>query len=80
MTRQLLDRHQVEGLVRMPRSSLYQAIAEKRFPEPIRVGKRSVRWFADEIAAWMESRERAGSPPDAAPRPRRAGSRVRRRD
>ena len=75
MTRQLLDRHQVEGLVRMPRSSLYEAIAEKRFPSPIRIGPRSVRWFADEITAWMESRERTGSPPDAVPRPRKKGRR-----
>ena len=63
MTRRLLDRHQVERIVRMPRSTLYQAMAESDFPKPIRVGKRSVRWFEDEIVAWMESRERAGSPP-----------------
>ena len=62
MTRRLFDRHQVEGIVRMPRSTLYQAMAESDFPKPIRVGKRSVRWFEDEIVAWMESRERAGSP------------------
>ena len=27
---------------------------------PIRVAKRSVRWFEDEVLAWMESRERGG--------------------
>ena len=52
-------------MVRMSRSSLYQAMAENDFPRPIRVGKRSVRWFEDEILAWLESRERGGSPPDA---------------
>ena len=61
MTRKLLNRHEVEGIVKMPRSTLYQAINEGDFPRPIRVGKRSVRWFEDEIAAWMEARERAGS-------------------
>ena len=66
-TRRLLDRHEVERMVRMPRSSLYQAMAENDFPRPIRVGKRSVRWFEDEILKWMESRERAGAPPDAPP-------------
>ena len=43
MTRRLLDRHEVERIVRMPRSTLYQAIAEADFPKPILVGKRSVR-------------------------------------
>ena len=59
--RRLLDRHQVEDMVRMPRSTLYQAMAEQDFPRPIRVGKRSVRWFEDEILKWMESRKRGGS-------------------
>ena len=36
-------------------------MSEGDFPKPIRVGKRSVRWFEDEIAAWMEARERGGS-------------------
>ena len=66
MTRKLLDRREVEGTVKMPRSSLYQTMAEGNFPKPIRVGKRSVRWFEDKIAAWMESRERAGPPLDLA--------------
>ena len=61
MTRTLLNRHEVERIVKMPRSTLYQAISEGDFPKPIRAGKRSVRWFEDEVAAWMESRERAGS-------------------
>ena len=59
--RRLLDRHQVEHMVRMPRSTLYEAMAERRFPRPIRVGKRAVRWIEDEILEWMESRERGGS-------------------
>ncbi|MCY4634650.1 MAG: AlpA family phage regulatory protein [Acidobacteria bacterium] len=61
MTRKLLNRHDVEGIVKMPRSTLYQAINEGDFPKPIRIGKRSVRWFEDEIVAWMEGRERGGS-------------------
>ena len=65
MTRTLLNRHEVQHIVKMPRSTLYQAITEGDFPRPIRVGKRSVRWFEDEVAAWMESRERAGSESNA---------------
>ena len=63
-TRRLLDRHEVEHIVSMPRSTIYEAIGKGTFPAPIRVGVRGVRWFEDEISAWMESRERAGPPPD----------------
>ena len=59
-TRRLLDRHEVEGMVKMPRSTLYESMANGNFPKPIQVGKRSVRWFEDEVVAWMESRKRAG--------------------
>ena len=48
-------------MVKMSRSALYKAIAEGTFPQPIRVTKRGVRWFEDEVVAWMESRERGGS-------------------
>lgn len=61
--RKLLDRREVERMVRMSRSSLYQAMAENGFPRPIRVGKRSVRWIEDEILEWMERRERGGPSP-----------------
>ena len=59
--RRLLDRHQVEHMVRMARSTLYQAMAEGRFPKPIRVSKRGVRWIEDEVLEWIASRKRGGS-------------------
>lgn len=55
--RKLLDRREVERMVSMSRSSLYEAMARSGFPRPIRVGKRSVRWIEDEILEWMERRE-----------------------
>ena len=51
-------------MVKMPRSTLYEAMTDDDFPKPIRVRKRSVRWFEDEVVEWMESRERGGPPPD----------------
>ena len=54
-------------MVRMPRSSLYEAMAKHNFPRPIRITARTVRWFEDEVLAWMESRERGGPRPDAPP-------------
>ena len=38
-TRRLLDRHEVERIVKMPRSSLYEAIAQVR--NPVNVNTRS---------------------------------------
>ena len=67
--RRLVDRRQVEYMVGMSRSSLYEAMAQRGFPRPIRIGPRSVRWFEDEVLAWMESRERGGPPLDAEPKP-----------
>lgn len=59
--RRLRNRQEVERMVKMPRSTLYDRIKDGTFPKPIRVGKRSVRWFEDEILEWMETRARAGS-------------------
>lgn len=60
--RLLLDLHQVKQLLQMSRSSIYAAIADGDFPKPIRVGRRAVRWFANEIDAWVKSRPRGGGP------------------
>ena len=30
------------------------------FPKPVKLGERAVGWKADEIADWIETRERAG--------------------
>lgn len=58
--RRLLNRQGVEDITQIPRSTLYDRMADGTFPKPIRVGKRSVRWFEDEILEWMEGRERGG--------------------
>ena len=57
---QLLGLREVMRRLRMSRSSIYAAIAAGEFPRPIRVGSRSVRWFAREIDVWVESRPRTG--------------------
>jgi prophage regulatory protein len=36
----------------LSRSSVYTWIAEGRFPAPVRVGGRSVRWAADTLIEW----------------------------
>jgi len=55
----LLTRRQVEALCRLSTSSIYRLMRDGLFPEPIRVGRRAVRWYASEIDAWLASRPSA---------------------
>ncbi len=40
----------------LPRTSLYKLIQEDRFPAPIKVGVRSVRFKRVDVEAWIASR------------------------
>jgi prophage regulatory protein len=51
----LLRRWQVEERVGLKKSAIYNHINAGTFPEPIQLrGKRTVRWRASEIDAWIE--------------------------
>jgi prophage regulatory protein len=39
----------------LSRSSIYAAIKAGEFPSPVRVGRRAVRWRAEDIAAWRDT-------------------------
>ena len=43
---------EVSTMVGLGRSSLYRYVSEGRFPAPIKVGFRSVRWKLSEVLAW----------------------------
>lgn len=53
----LLRRHEVEGLIGLKRSKLYQMIREGLFPAPVKLTDRAVAWRASEVSAWIKSRE-----------------------
>ncbi|WP_419943694.1 helix-turn-helix transcriptional regulator [Candidatus Poriferisodalis sp.] len=55
----LLPRAEVERLTGMSTSSIYRALRHGDFPEPLRIGKRAVRWRYDEIQDWINRRPRA---------------------
>ncbi|MCY3860853.1 AlpA family phage regulatory protein [Candidatus Poribacteria bacterium] len=55
----LLTRRQVESRCRLSTSSIYRYMRDGLFPEPIRVGRRAVRWYASEIDEWLATRPRA---------------------
>src|SRR5712691_10741530 len=37
------------------RSTVYKKLSERSFPEPARLGPRSVRWRVDDIEAWRDA-------------------------
>ena len=55
----LLTRREVEERVALGRSAIYELMRDGKFPEPIKVGRRAVRWYESEINAWIASRPRA---------------------
>ena len=55
----LLTRCQVEALCRLSTTSIYRFMRDGLVPEPIRVGRRAVHWYASEVDAWLASRPRA---------------------
>ena len=55
----LLTRPEVEARTSLSCSAIYRLMRAGRFPEPLRVGVRAVRWPTSEIEAWLQSRPRA---------------------
>lgn len=55
----LVTRPEVEKATRLSRSSLYRLMRLGRFPEPIKVSERAVRWRSTEVEAWLADRPRA---------------------
>ena len=55
----LLRRRDVEDRTGLSRTSIYRLMREGRFPKPIKVGPKAVRWPASELEAWLAARPRA---------------------
>jgi len=49
---------EVRRRVPLCRATLYQLIAQGRFPKPISLGERAVAWVESEIDAWVEAKVR----------------------
>ena len=58
-TDRLLRLDEVKSRCGLSRSSVYRLMRDGAFPEPLKVGLRSVRWPQAEIEAWVASRPRA---------------------
>ena len=51
----LLTVEEAIKLTRLSRCTLYRRIKEGKFPRPLRVGPRGVRFRSDDVEAWIES-------------------------
>ena len=65
MTR-LLTFREVTRMTALSRSAVYELMAGSRFPKPIRIGARAVRWVEQEVLDFIASRPRGGSERPAA--------------
>ena len=57
----LLTLRDVTAATALSRSAVYALMAESRFPKPIRIGARAVRWVEKEVRDFIASRPRGGS-------------------
>ena len=55
----LLKLSEVLEMVQVSRSTLYLMMNNGRFPRPVRVHLRCVRWRESELVQWMASRQKA---------------------
>jgi prophage regulatory protein len=58
----------------LSRSTIYEQMAQGRFPRPVGLGPRAVGWLESEVNAWLTARigedRKAWIPPQAPSRPR----------
>ena len=46
----------VEAAAGFKKSKIYELVKEGQFPQPVRLGAKSVGWLADEVQAWIAAR------------------------
>lgn len=54
--RRILRLPAVEDVTGIKKTKIYDEIKNGRFPQPVRLGTRSVGWLADEIQDWISAR------------------------
>ena len=50
---------EVLRLTQLSKASVYRKIRRGTFPAQVKVGRRGVRWRADEVREWLDTRPRA---------------------
>ena len=60
MKDRLVGIREVAELTALSRGSIYGLMRQNRFPRPLQVGPKAVRWLESDLQAWMESCPRTG--------------------
>jgi prophage regulatory protein len=60
LPRRILRWQGAMGLTQMSRSSINRAEEQDDFPRRLKLGRRAVGWYEDEIVHWLASRPRKG--------------------
>ena len=58
-TETLTGRQEVQRMVGLSRSTIYDKMRAGTFPLPLKIGAKAVRWRMSEIEEWVNSHERA---------------------
>lgn len=59
MQNELLTCDQVQEIVPLTTSTIYRLMRSGKFPAPIKIGGRNVRWLRSEVLDYLKSRPRA---------------------
>jgi prophage regulatory protein len=54
--RRILRLPEVEAVIGIKRSQIYEDILDGTFPAPVPLGERAVGWIEDEVVAWQDAR------------------------
>ena len=57
----ILRRTEVLRYVGLGKTTLYKLISQGEFPRPLQLSPRAVGWRAEEVDAWLDSRQAARS-------------------
>ena len=52
----LITMREVMRICALGRSTVYNLMAARQFPQPVKIGRRGVRWRLSDIEEWVESR------------------------
>lgn len=56
---EMLTFEEVSSKVGVKRTALYSYINKRGFPKPVKISRRCVRWFADEVDQWLRELPRS---------------------
>lgn len=51
----LIRMSEVCEVLGLSRSTIYKLLSEGRFPEPVQIGDRAVRWRVEQVEAWRDA-------------------------